>query len=115
MRSVRLGDFEFLVRPGWTVERVAAEPLIKWPIVADWDLDGDLVVVESAGVSRPIVEHNAQRLHRIVRLKDTDGDGIADDNGWVSLLTDAGYSVTRYDQTFRCQDFVILLKKYVME
>jgi hypothetical protein len=33
--------------------------------------------------------------------QDRDSDGIADDNGWVDLLTDAGYSVTRYDETFR--------------
>jgi len=33
--------------------------------------------------------------------QDRDSDGIADDNGWVDLLTNAGYSVIRYDQTYR--------------
>lgn len=33
--------------------------------------------------------------------QDRDSDGIADDNGWVDLLTNAGYTVTRYDTTFQ--------------
>jgi hypothetical protein len=33
--------------------------------------------------------------------QDRDSDGIADDNGWVDLLTNAGYNVTRYDMTFQ--------------
>ena len=79
MRQVEVDGIAFRVRQGWTVQRVAAEPLTKWPIVADWDPQGRLVVAESAGVGRPIQEHNRDVPHRIVRLIDRDGDGVFDD------------------------------------
>lgn len=60
------------------IEAVATPELIKWPIVADWDNQGRLVLAECGGVAKPIVEHNKQRLHRIVRLVDTNGDGKFD-------------------------------------
>ncbi len=76
--TVRLGSLEFRLAPGLTIERVATEPLIKWPVVADWDAEGRLVVVESGGVAKPIQEHNKQLLHRVVRLVDDDQDGVFD-------------------------------------
>ena len=63
---------------GLTIESVAAPELIKWPIVADWDSAGRLVVAECGGVSKPIAEHNKRQLHRIVRLVDSDGDNKFD-------------------------------------
>lgn len=60
------------------VEVAAGADLIKWPIVADWDSAGRLVVAECGGVGKPIAEHNKQQLHRIVRLVDTNGDGKFD-------------------------------------
>lgn len=60
------------------IESVATPELIKWPIVADWDGQGRLVVAECGGVAKPIAEHNKQLLHRIVRLVDTNGDGKFD-------------------------------------
>lgn len=79
MRAAEVDGVAFRVRQGWTVQRVAAEPMTKWPIVADWDPQGRLVVAESAGVGRPIQEHNRDVPHRIVRLIDRDGDGVFDD------------------------------------
>lgn len=69
---------QFTLAPGLAIERVAAEELIKWPVVADWDAAGRLVIVESAGVAQPIAEHNKQLLHRVVRLIDDNGDGHFD-------------------------------------
>ncbi len=68
----------FSLADGLRVEKVADQPLIKWPIVADWDSHGRLVVAESGGVSRPIQEQNKLGLHKIVRLVDEDGDGKFD-------------------------------------
>lgn len=77
-QTVSCGGIRFSLPRDLTIEKVADEPLIKWPIVADWDHHGRLVVAESGGVGWPIQEHNKQRLHKIVRLIDTDGDGHFD-------------------------------------
>lgn len=71
-------ELSFTLAPGLTIQKVADESLVKWPMLADWDLEGRLVVVESAGVANPIEKHNELRLHRIVRLVDEDGDGVMD-------------------------------------
>ncbi len=77
-KSVTIGDIKFSVPEQFELTQVAAEPLTKWPLIADWDQNGHLLLVESAGVSKPIVEHNKQELHRIVRLIDSDQDGQFD-------------------------------------
>ncbi|MDX1929149.1 MAG: hypothetical protein SFV81_21660 [Pirellulaceae bacterium] len=76
---VTIGDINFTIPRGYELTQVAAEPLTKWPLIADWDQNGDLLLVESAGVGKPIAEHNKQELHRIVRLIDRDQDGKFDE------------------------------------
>jgi putative heme-binding domain-containing protein len=71
-------ELTFTLAPGLSIEKVAGEPLVKWPMLADWDSQGRLVVVESAGVSKPVEKHNEQLLHRVVRLVDDNGDGVMD-------------------------------------
>lgn len=71
-------ELSFTLAPGLSIQKVAGENLIKWPMLADWDVQGRLVIVESAGVAKPIEKHNEQLLHRVVRLVDQDGDGIMD-------------------------------------
>src|SRR5829696_4762415 len=67
----------FQVAPGFKVELAAAEPLVQSPAACDWDEDGRLYVAE-------LPEYNAYaatRPHgkgRIVRLEDTNGDGVLD-------------------------------------
>ena len=75
---VRLDGIEFNLQPGLTLERAVPKSLVKWPVVVDWDCDGRLVVVEAGGAFKPIVESNNKLLDKIVRLEDTDGDGIFD-------------------------------------
>lgn len=71
-------ELTFKLAPGLTIQKVADQSLVKWPMLADWDSQGRLVVVESAGVAKPIEKHNEQLLHRVVRLVDDNGDGIMD-------------------------------------
>ncbi len=69
---------QFTLASELSIERAVPESLVKWPVVADWDYAGRLVVVESGGVAKPIEEHNKQLLHRIIRLIDEDDDGQFD-------------------------------------
>ncbi|RMF44100.1 MAG: hypothetical protein D6753_03485, partial [Planctomycetota bacterium] len=76
--AARSADPQLRTAEGWRVQSAAIDGLMRWPVVADWDAAGRLVVVESGGVARPIEQHNQQRLHKIVRLSDSDGDGVFD-------------------------------------
>ena len=63
------------VRPGFTVETVAREPLVKDPIAFDWSADGRLWVVEMGDY--PLGLDGKGKPGGVVRvLEDTNGDGI---------------------------------------
>src|SRR5688572_22370488 len=64
----------FKVKPGFRLELVAAEPLVIDPIALSFDEDGRCYVVEMRDYS----ERRPERLGRIRRLEDTDGDGRFD-------------------------------------
>src|SRR5262249_42605738 len=65
------------VRPGFKVELVAAEPLVKSPIGFDWGPDGKFWVVEMGDY--PLGVDGRGTPGGIVRyLEDTDGDGKYD-------------------------------------
>lgn len=81
----------FKVRPGFRVELVAAEPLVRDPIELCFDEEGRLFVVEMIDYSelREVRPH----LGRIRLLEDTDGDGrmdrsrvFADDLPWPTAV-----------------------------
>lgn len=78
-RIVTISEIKFSLPDQYELTQVAAEPLTKWPLIADWDQNGHLLLVESGGVGKPIAEHNKQELHRIVRLIDRDMDGKFDE------------------------------------
>ena len=64
-------------RPGFTVELVAAEPLIKAPVAFDWDAAGRLWVVEMPDY--PLGMDGQGKPGGTVKiLTDTDGDGRYD-------------------------------------
>ena len=65
------------VRSGFTVELVAAEPLVVDPTAIDWGTDGSLWVVEMADYPLGI-DGKGKPGGRIRRLHDTDGDGQYD-------------------------------------
>src|SRR5262245_39239218 len=64
-------------RPGFKVELVAVEPLIRSPVAFDWGPDGRLWVVEMRDY--PLgMDNKGKPGGRIVCLEDTDGDGRYD-------------------------------------
>jgi len=81
----------FKLRPGFRLELVAAEPLVRDPIELCFDEDGRMFVVEMIDYSelRDVRPH----LGRIRLLEDTDGDGrmdrsrvFADDLPWPTAV-----------------------------
>ncbi|CAN5228850.1 hypothetical protein BH23VER1_BH23VER1_06800 [soil metagenome] len=80
---VGAGDFSFgelvlSVPEGFAVERVAAPPMVVYPICADFDNAGRLYVAESSGSNAKVEDQLEEKPHRILRLEDSDGDGSFD-------------------------------------
>jgi len=44
-----LDGHNFTLPAGFTIERAAGQPLVNWPIVADFDEQGRLYVAEAGG------------------------------------------------------------------
>lgn len=69
----------FKVAPGFRIELIAAEPLVRDPIVMQFGPDGRIWVVEMPGYMRDVEGTGANDpIGRIVVLSDTDGDGRMD-------------------------------------
>src|SRR6266571_4742560 len=64
----------FQIKRGFHLELAAAEPLVVDPVAMSFDEDGRLYVVEMRDYS----ERRPERLGRIRRLEDLDGDGRFD-------------------------------------
>jgi putative membrane-bound dehydrogenase-like protein len=76
--EVAVGRYTFRVPDGFTVQTVAEEPLVKYPICADFDERGRLYVCESSGTAEWNKPQPKDTPHRVIRLEDTDGDGHFD-------------------------------------
>ena len=69
----------FKVAPGYRVELVASEPMVEVPIIAQFDPDGRLWVVEMRSfMPTPDGQGEDQPASRISILEDTNGDGRMD-------------------------------------
>lgn len=70
----------FYLPPGYHLQVVASEPLVRDPIAIDWDTQGRLWVVEMASFLRDLQlpEPNLNPICRIVVLEDTNHDGVMD-------------------------------------
>ncbi|HZE95714.1 MAG TPA: PVC-type heme-binding CxxCH protein [Planctomycetota bacterium] len=66
------------VPDGFVVEKIAGQPLVERPIMAGFDEQGRLYVGDSAGVNLRFEDLLKGPPHRILRLEDSDGDGIFD-------------------------------------
>jgi putative membrane-bound dehydrogenase-like protein len=69
---------KFTVPAGFTVARVTATNLVQRPVSAAFDDRGRLYVTDSDGSSAAPAEQLKHPGSRIVRLEDTDGDGVFD-------------------------------------
>lgn len=68
----------FTVPEGFTVERVAAAPLVDRPINMAFDEAGALYVTDSSGSNEKVDLQVKNPTHRVRKLTDTDRDGIFD-------------------------------------
>lgn len=70
---------KFRMPPGYSLELVASEPLIKDPILMEFDGDGRLWVMELHGFSvNAKMENSFEPINDLVILEDTDHDGKFD-------------------------------------
>ena len=76
--EVMVNDRHFSVPDGFTVELVAASPLIERPITADFDEVGNLYVSDSSGSGENPKKQLEKKPHRIVKLIDSNGSGVFD-------------------------------------
>src|SRR5262245_35868211 len=68
----------FDIRPGFRIELVASEPLIRSPVALDFDENGRLFVVEFPEYNQ-YANPNPPKVRGCVKmLEDTDGDGKYD-------------------------------------
>jgi mono/diheme cytochrome c family protein/glucose/arabinose dehydrogenase len=69
----------FKVEKGFKVQLVASEPMIETPVAMSWDHKGRLYVVEMRGYMNDVDgKGEDQKIGRIKRLVDVDGDGVMD-------------------------------------
>ena len=69
----------FTMPPGYHLELVAAEPLIKDPILMEFDADGRLWVMEMHGFAyNEKMENSFEPINDLVILEDTNNDGVFD-------------------------------------
>ncbi|MBK9138801.1 MAG: c-type cytochrome [Verrucomicrobia bacterium] len=101
----------FVVKPGFRVELVAAEPLVRDPIEICFDENGRLFAVEMIDYSE--LRDAKPHLGRIRLLEDTDGDGrmdrsrvFVDDLPWPTgvFWANGGLFVAATPDVFFCRD-----------
>jgi mono/diheme cytochrome c family protein len=70
----------FHMAPGYQVQLVASEPMVQDPILAEFDGDGRLWVVEMRGyaVGKSMKNVTNPPMGQVVVLQDTNGDGVYD-------------------------------------
>ena len=78
--SFKFASQTLTVPEGFTVELVAAPPMVNRPISVAFDEEGRLYATDSSGLSERADIQFAQKPHRIVRLTDRDGAGRFDES-----------------------------------
>ena len=73
-----IGPHHFTVAKGHRVSQAMVPGLVERPISAAFDEKGRLFVTESSGSNEPAAVQAKTKPHRILRLEDTNGDGVFD-------------------------------------
>jgi putative membrane-bound dehydrogenase-like protein len=76
--QVKLNGQTFTLPIGFTIEVAAKAPHTLRPVAAAFDSKGRLYVTESSGSNEPSKVQLEKKPHSVLRLEDTDGDGIFD-------------------------------------
>lgn len=76
--ELTLGDRHFSFPDDYTLEIAAAPPLLERPIEASFDESGRLYITESSGSNDPVATQLKNPPHRVLQLRDADGDGVFD-------------------------------------
>ena len=77
----KLNGHTFTLPDGFEIELAAKTPIVDRPITASFDELGRLYVSDSSGTNDPVKKQLEDKPHRILRLEDTDGDGVFDKTG----------------------------------
>lgn len=104
----------FKIAPGFKIVQIAAEPLIKDPVFAEWDSEGRLWVCEfnTYMIDLDGTDEN-ERVSRVVVLEDTDGDGKMDKstpfvedmiNPRSLSIVDGGVLIAESGKLWFCED-----------
>ncbi|MGC1274457.1 MAG: HEAT repeat domain-containing protein [Planctomycetaceae bacterium] len=73
-----LNGKHFNLADGLTIELAADPEMTLRPICVDFDEQGRLYVAESSGSNEPVQKQLEEKPHSVLRLEDTDGDGVFD-------------------------------------
>ena len=73
-----LGGQKLTVPDGFEIELVTGTNLVERPISMDYDEQGRLYVTDSSGSNEKVAEQLEKKPHRVLRLEDTNGDGVFD-------------------------------------
>ena len=76
--SFTIGPHQFTLPDGFTIELAAPPSLAPRPMEAAFDEQGRLYVTDSSGSNDKVEQQLADKPHRVLRLEDTNGDGVFD-------------------------------------
>jgi putative heme-binding domain-containing protein len=84
-----LNQFTFTIAKGLELTNAVEDGLIQWPIAATKDRQGNLLVLECHWNRQSVQDQLQSKPHKVVRLSDTNSDGIFDDR--FVIASDLGF------------------------
>jgi putative membrane-bound dehydrogenase-like protein len=78
LKEQEIGGTRFTIPASTRMELAAGQPQIRWPVAAAWDHDRTLLVLESNWNRESVQQQLQSKPHRVVRLTDSDRDGMFD-------------------------------------
>src|SRR5438105_4385439 len=74
--EIKLNSHTFHLPDGFTIELVAAPPVVTRPVVADFDEQGRLFVADSSGSGDKVQKQLEDKPHRILCLEAANDKGV---------------------------------------